>query len=60
MSNSHEKRGEQPAFYIQEDADKMLAAEIHEAKYEKVEIETVLEQQKHLNASQQQQLRAVL
>ena len=54
------KRGERPTFYIQEDADELLAAEIHEAKYEKIEIETVLEQQKHLNSSQQQQLRAVL
>lgn len=54
------KRGEQPTFYIQEDADELLAAEIHEAKYEKIEIDTVLEQQKHLNASQQQQLRTVL
>jgi hypothetical protein len=58
------KKGERPSFYIDndhsdEELDKMYAGEIKEAKYEKVGLDEVLEQQKHLNSSQKMQLRAV-
>jgi hypothetical protein len=58
------KKGERPSFYIDndhsdEELDKMYANEIKEAKYEKVSVDDVMEQQKHLNSSQKMQLRSV-
>ena len=57
-------KGERPSFYIDndhsdEELDEMYAGEIKEAKYEKVGLDEVIEQQKHLNLSQKMQLRAV-
>jgi hypothetical protein len=52
---------ERPVFYIDNDDDNdMYAVEIREAKYDKVEIDSVIEQQKHLNESQQLQLKSVM
>jgi hypothetical protein len=58
------KKGEKPSFYIDndhtdEELDEMYASEIKAAKYEKVDVDEVIEQQKHLNSSQKMQLRAV-
>lgn len=56
------KRGETPTFFIdnEEDEDDSYAAEIKDAKYEKVKIDDVIEQQKHLSVVQRQQLRWAL
>lgn len=54
------KRGQVPVFYIDNNDDDMYAAEILDAKYDKIEIDAVIEQQKHLNDSQRQQLKAVM
>ena len=58
------KKGERPSFYIdndhtEEELDEMYANEIKEAKYEKVSVNDVLDQQRHLNSSQKMQLRAI-
>jgi hypothetical protein len=48
------RRGETPTFYIndEEDEDNSDAVEIKGAKYEKVKIDDVIEQQKHLSSVQ--------
>ena len=50
------KKGERPSFYIDndhsgEELDEMYANEIKEPKYEKVSVDSIMEQQKHLNSS---------
>ncbi|KAI2511766.1 transposition [Fragilaria crotonensis] len=54
------RRGETPTFYIndEEDEDDSYAVEIKDAKYKKVKIDDVIEQQKHLSSVQRQQLRS--
>jgi hypothetical protein len=46
-------KGQRPVFYVDnDDDDDMYAVEICEAKYDKVEINSVIGQQKHLNEAQ--------
>jgi hypothetical protein len=59
------KRGERPMFYVDndhtdEELDELYAAEIKEAKYDKVHIDDVIQQQHHLSRDQKQQLRSAL
>ena len=54
-------REKTPVFNIENEDDDLYATEIQEAKkYTKVDIDMVIEQQTHLNASQKQQLRSVM
>ena len=53
-------KGQKPTFYIDNEDDDLYATEIKDAKYEKVEIDAVIEQQTHLNATQKEQLRSVM
>jgi hypothetical protein len=59
------QQGETPTFYVddkddKQGNDKVYATTIKEANYQKVTINTVIEQQHHLNPGQKEQLRSAL
>ncbi len=59
------QQAETPTFYVdaeddKQGNDKVYATTIKEANYQKVTINTVIEQQHHLNPGQKEQLRSTL